>query len=108
MLVAAAIARPDHAGRPRIPLGGARQLSAESEARPKAVIVKPRSLPERPVVTVVQALTESVLRPIRQVLPPMGGLDLSPIVLLIGLQGSENGCLNRGFMAYVDSFLLDE
>jgi YggT family protein len=31
-------------------------------------------------------LTEPVLAPIRQVLPPMGGLDLSPMVLLIGLQ----------------------
>lgn len=31
-------------------------------------------------------LTEPVLAPIRRVLPPMGGLDLSPMVLLIGLQ----------------------
>jgi YggT family protein len=31
-------------------------------------------------------LTEPVLAPIRKVLPPVGGLDLSPLVLLIGLQ----------------------
>ncbi|AXS38795.1 YggT family protein [Breoghania sp. L-A4] len=30
-------------------------------------------------------LTEPVLRPIRRVLPNMGGLDLSPIVLLLGI-----------------------
>ncbi|SDR28632.1 YggT family protein [Pseudovibrio sp. Tun.PSC04-5.I4] len=30
-------------------------------------------------------LTEPLLRPIRRFLPSMGGLDLSPIILLIGL-----------------------
>ncbi|GHB28515.1 YggT family protein [Pseudovibrio japonicus] len=30
-------------------------------------------------------LTEPLLRPIRRFLPPMGGLDLSPIVLLLGI-----------------------
>jgi len=31
------------------------------------------------------ALTEPVLRPIRSALPPFGGLDLSPLVLLLGI-----------------------
>lgn len=31
-------------------------------------------------------LTEPVLAPIRRVLPPMGGLDLSPLVVIIGIQ----------------------
>ena len=31
-------------------------------------------------------LTEPLLRPIRRVLPDLGGIDISPIVLLIGLQ----------------------
>ena len=39
-----------------------------------------------PLVTVTHALTDPVLAPIRNVLPPMGGLDLSPMVLLVGLQ----------------------
>ena len=39
-----------------------------------------------PLVTTTRALTEPVLAPIRKVLPPMGGLDLSPMVLLIALQ----------------------
>ena len=39
-----------------------------------------------PLVRTLNALTEPVLAPIRRVLPPMGGLDLSPMVLLIALQ----------------------
>jgi YggT family protein len=30
-------------------------------------------------------LTEPVMRPIRRVLPYMGGLDLSPIIILLGI-----------------------
>ena len=37
-------------------------------------------------VTITEGLTEPVLAPIRKVLPPMGGLDVSPMVLLIALQ----------------------
>jgi YggT family protein len=39
-----------------------------------------------PLVTMLYAVTEPVLAPIRRVLPPIGGLDLSPMVLLIALQ----------------------
>ena len=42
--------------------------------------------PGHPLVTIAQTLTEPVLAPIRNVLPSMGGLDLSPMVLLIALQ----------------------
>jgi len=34
---------------------------------------------------VLNALTEPVLRPIRRVLPNLGGLDLSPIVVFFGI-----------------------
>jgi YggT family protein len=39
-----------------------------------------------PLVTITHALTEPLLAPIRGILPPMGGLDLSPMVLLFALQ----------------------
>ena len=52
-----------------------------------AVIVSWIELPPKhPVVQLVRALTEPALVPIRRMLPSMGGLDLSPMVLLIGLQ----------------------
>jgi YggT family protein len=42
--------------------------------------------PRHPVAAAVRSVTEPVLTPIRRALPPMGGLDLSPMVLLIALQ----------------------
>jgi YggT family protein len=45
-----------------------------------------RLSPDHPVVRITSALTEPVLEPIRRVLPSFGGLDLSPMVLLIGVQ----------------------
>lgn len=42
--------------------------------------------PRHPLATIVYGLTEPVLMPIRRVLPPMGGLDLSPMVLLVALR----------------------
>jgi YggT family protein len=42
--------------------------------------------PRSPLVTILRRLTEPALAPIRRVLHPMGGLDLSPAVLLIALQ----------------------
>jgi YggT family protein len=42
--------------------------------------------PEHPLVRVTSALTEPVLAPIRRVLPSMGGLDFSPMVLLFALR----------------------
>ena len=52
-----------------------------------AVIVSWIELPpNHPVVQLVRAFTAPALRPIRRMLPSMGGLDLSPMVRLIGLQ----------------------
>jgi YggT family protein len=39
-----------------------------------------------PLAAIVYGLTEPLLAPIRSVLPPMGGLDFSPMVLLFALQ----------------------
>lgn len=38
------------------------------------------------VSRVLDAISEPLLRPLRKVIPPIGGVDLSPLVLLLGLQ----------------------
>ena len=37
----------------------------------------------RGVLRALFALTEPVFRPIRKVIPPLGGLDLSPLIVLV-------------------------
>ena len=43
------------------------------------------------------AVTEPVLRPIRNLLPSLGGIDISPVILMIGLffldKLSSSGCI---------------
>ena len=41
---------------------------------------------KQPLAMIVSSLTDPVLGPLRRALPPMGGLDFSPMVLLFGLQ----------------------
>ena len=42
--------------------------------------------PSNPIVRLAHAATEPLLGPIRRALPPTTGLDLAPLVLLIGLR----------------------
>jgi YggT family protein len=42
--------------------------------------------PRNPIVRVVSQITEPVMAPARKIIPPMGGLDLSPIVVLLLIQ----------------------
>ena len=52
-----------------------------------AVVVSWTNVPrEHPAVRLLNRLTEPVLAPIRKILPPMGGMDFSPLVVLIGLR----------------------
>ncbi len=52
-----------------------------------AVVVSWMRLPRsNPIAGVIYTLTEPALAPIRRALPTMGGLDFSPMVLLLGLQ----------------------
>ena len=41
--------------------------------------------PYHPVVRAIYAVTEPILGPVRRILPPMGGFDLSPIVIFLVL-----------------------
>ncbi|MGN6514894.1 MAG: YggT family protein [Rhizomicrobium sp.] len=40
----------------------------------------------RMVVQFLDAATEPVFRQVRKVIPPIGGLDISPLIVLIGLE----------------------
>ena len=42
--------------------------------------------PYHPVRETLDRIVEPMLSPIRQIMPPMGGLDFSPLVLILGLQ----------------------
>lgn len=48
-------------------------------------VINPRNQVVGTIGRTVHALTEPALRPIRRILPSMGGIDLSPIVLLLGI-----------------------
>jgi len=39
-----------------------------------------------PITPLIHSMNEPLLRPVRQKLPAMGGLDLSPLIVVIGLQ----------------------
>jgi len=39
----------------------------------------------RSVIRTLEALTEPVFRPIRRIITPLGGLDLSPLIVLIAI-----------------------
>ncbi|WP_181703514.1 YggT family protein [Chthonobacter albigriseus] len=48
-------------------------------------VVNPRNQVVAMIGNTLYQLTEPLLRPIRNVMPNLGGLDLSPIVLLLGI-----------------------
>ena len=41
--------------------------------------------PRHPAARVLAQLTDPVLRPVRNRLPPVSGIDLSPMVVVVGL-----------------------
>ena len=47
-------------------------------------VINPHNDFVRTIWQALNALTEPLLRPIRRVMPDLGGLDLSPIILLLG------------------------
>lgn len=49
-------------------------------------VIDPRNPYVNALVRGLYAVTEPALRPIRNFMPSLGGLDFSPVVLLIGLQ----------------------
>ena len=48
-------------------------------------VINPSNQLVSTIGTTLYKLTEPALRPIRNILPDLGGIDLSPLVLLLGL-----------------------
>lgn len=46
----------------------------------------PNLNPTNPIVNVLYRLTEPVLEPVRRAMPQLGMIDISPIVVFLGLQ----------------------
>ncbi|MEM7082435.1 MAG: YggT family protein [Pseudomonadota bacterium] len=42
--------------------------------------------PRNPIVSILYSLTEPILAPARRFIPPLGGLDLSPLIVLVLIQ----------------------
>ena len=49
-------------------------------------IVNPYSPAIRAIHTITYRLTDPLLRPIRRLMPNLGGLDISPIILILGVE----------------------
>jgi len=43
-----------------------------------------------PILRLIWQLTEPLMAPVRKILPPMGGLDFSPMIIFIGIQLLRN------------------
>ena len=48
------------------------------------------------------AVTEPALRPIRRYMPNLGGLDISPIILLIGVKAIQHGLNHYVFLPLIN------
>jgi len=48
-------------------------------------VINARNEIVRAILRTLDALTEPVFRQVRRIIPPMGGLDLSPLIVLIAL-----------------------
>ena len=46
----------------------------------------PNMDPSNPLVRLLNQITDPLLQPARRFIPPMGGMDLSPIVVIVVLQ----------------------
>ena len=45
--------------------------------------------PFNPIVRLLRQATDPILEPARRIIPPIGGMDISPIVVILTLQGLQ-------------------
>ncbi len=55
-------------------------------------VIKVESPQAKNLLALMEQLTDPVYRPLRKYIPPLGGIDITPIIVIIGLQ------ILRGFI----------
>jgi YggT family protein len=63
-------------------------------------VINTHSEPVRQITGGLDKMTEPLYRPIRKILPDFGGLDMSPIVVLIGLVILERVIIRFAFAPF--------
>jgi YggT family protein len=51
----------------------------------------------------LDAVTRPVLRPFQRIIPPLGGVDISPIIVILILQGATNYLLPAIFVPLINA-----
>jgi YggT family protein len=52
-------------------------------------VVNMRNRIVRSIVTFLDAVTRPILRPLRRIIPPLGGIDITPLILIVVLGAAD-------------------
>jgi YggT family protein len=52
-------------------------------------VVNMRNRIVRQIVTFLDAMTRPILKPLRRIIPTMGGIDISPLILIVVLSAAD-------------------
>jgi YggT family protein len=52
-------------------------------------VVNMRNRVVRQIVTFLDAITRPILRPLRRIIPPLGGIDITPLILIVVLSAVD-------------------
>jgi YggT family protein len=56
------------------------------------------------ISTFLDRVTDPILRPFRRIIPPLGGVDISPIIVLLIIRGTQQFLLPALFNALIKLF----
>ena len=56
-------------------------------------VINMRNRMANQVVRMLEAATRPILRPVRRIIPPLGGLDISPMIVIIVLGAADQALL---------------
>ncbi len=56
-------------------------------------VINMRNATARQVVRFIDAVTRPILRPFRRFIPPLGGIDVTPVILIILLEAADQALL---------------